>query len=123
MDGWNGMKPTSAKLTYDDFVNFPDDGLRHELIDGEPVGSTLREEDLSDPVILQPVAQRVGVREYWIVDPDRRTVVKYVRSVDGAFAAAPTLEAVGEGELTSALLPGFSLHVNQLFRSLTAAGD
>ena len=24
-----------VKLTYDDFVLFPDDGLRHELIDGE----------------------------------------------------------------------------------------
>ncbi len=24
-----------VKLTYDDFVQFPDDGLRHELIDGE----------------------------------------------------------------------------------------
>ena len=24
-----------VKLTYDDFVRFPDDGLRHELIDGE----------------------------------------------------------------------------------------
>jgi Uma2 family endonuclease len=24
-----------VKLTYDDFVKFPDDGLRHELIDGE----------------------------------------------------------------------------------------
>jgi Uma2 family endonuclease len=35
MDGRNEMKPTSAKLTYDDFVNFPDDGQRHELIDGE----------------------------------------------------------------------------------------
>ena len=30
------MRPESrAKLTYDDFVLFPDDGLRHELIDGE----------------------------------------------------------------------------------------
>src|SRR5262245_41972160 len=27
--------PHSVKLTYDDFVRFPDDGLRHELIDGE----------------------------------------------------------------------------------------
>jgi len=25
----------AAKLTYDDFVLFPDDGKRHELIDGE----------------------------------------------------------------------------------------
>ena len=24
------------KLTYDDFVRFPDDGQRHELIEGEP---------------------------------------------------------------------------------------
>ena len=29
------MKPTPAKLTYEDFLRFPDDGLRHELIDGE----------------------------------------------------------------------------------------
>ena len=27
--------PTGLKLTYDDFVLFPDDGKRHELIDGE----------------------------------------------------------------------------------------
>jgi Uma2 family endonuclease len=30
------MKPTaSLKFTYDDFLNFPDDGKRHEIIDGE----------------------------------------------------------------------------------------
>ena len=31
------MMPSSpgVKLTYDDFVQFPDEGLRHELIDGE----------------------------------------------------------------------------------------
>src|SRR5712672_2232457 len=31
------MNPSNPgiKLTYDDFVQFPDDGLRHELIDGE----------------------------------------------------------------------------------------
>ena len=31
------MKPAhpGVKLTYDDFVLFPDDGMRHELIDGE----------------------------------------------------------------------------------------
>jgi len=27
--------PTGMKLTYDDFLLFPDDGKRHELIDGE----------------------------------------------------------------------------------------
>jgi Uma2 family endonuclease len=28
------VQPQSAKLTYDDYATFPDDGLRHELIDG-----------------------------------------------------------------------------------------
>ena len=34
--GSEEMRPTpGVKLTYDDFVLFPDDGKRHELIDGE----------------------------------------------------------------------------------------
>ena len=37
MAGSDPVTPSSpgVKLTYDDFVQFPDDGLRHELIDGE----------------------------------------------------------------------------------------
>lgn len=36
MSGHDRGTPTSrVKLTYDDFVHFPDDGKRHELIDGE----------------------------------------------------------------------------------------
>jgi Uma2 family endonuclease len=37
MSGSDYVKPASPglKLTYDDFVLFPDDGKRHELIDGE----------------------------------------------------------------------------------------
>jgi Uma2 family endonuclease len=37
MHGGDDMRPDSSrvKLTYDDFVLFPDDGQRHELIDGE----------------------------------------------------------------------------------------
>ena len=31
----NSGEPAGMKLTYDDFVLFPDDGKRHELIDGE----------------------------------------------------------------------------------------
>jgi Uma2 family endonuclease len=32
---WAGPARSGVKLTYDDFVLFPDDGKRHELIDGE----------------------------------------------------------------------------------------
>ena len=37
MPGGDQMKPASpgVKLTYDDYVLFPEDGQRHELIDGE----------------------------------------------------------------------------------------
>ena len=37
MHGGDDMNPSTSrvKLTYDDFLLFPDDGLRHELIDGE----------------------------------------------------------------------------------------
>ena len=36
MPGGEKMRPTSdVKLTYDDFLLLPDDGQRHELIDGE----------------------------------------------------------------------------------------
>jgi Uma2 family endonuclease len=37
MAGNDPVRPSSpgVKLTYDDFVQFPDDGQRHELIDGE----------------------------------------------------------------------------------------
>jgi Uma2 family endonuclease len=37
MPGGDPVKPASSglKLTYDDFVLFPDDGKRHEIIDGE----------------------------------------------------------------------------------------
>jgi Uma2 family endonuclease len=37
MPGSDRVKPASpgVKLTYDDFLLFPDDGQRHELIDGE----------------------------------------------------------------------------------------
>jgi Uma2 family endonuclease len=34
-DQVRAANPTAVKLTYDDFVHFPDDGKRHELIDGE----------------------------------------------------------------------------------------
>jgi Uma2 family endonuclease len=35
MSGEGDLRPASLQLTYDDFLLFPDDGKRHELIDGE----------------------------------------------------------------------------------------
>lgn len=42
MPGSDDLKAASrVKLTYEDFLLFPEDGKRHELIDGEPVEAAL----------------------------------------------------------------------------------
>jgi Uma2 family endonuclease len=53
------MKPTGpgVKLTYDDFVLFPDDGQRHELIDGEHYVTP-------SPI---PHHQRISGNLYWLI--------------------------------------------------------
>ena len=49
----NSKSNPGVKLTYDDFVHFPDNGDRHELIDGE-----------RDETIKRRLYERMGVSEY-----------------------------------------------------------
>jgi Uma2 family endonuclease len=63
---------------------------------------------------------RRGVREYWIVDWQRRQVEVY-RRVDAALALAATL--LDTDLLESPLLPGFSLHLGELFARLPSAAS
>jgi Uma2 family endonuclease len=55
--------------------------------------------------------QKFGVKEYWIIDPGNRTLEIYDFSSD----ETPTLYLVGEGEVTSGLLPGLSFSFADLF--------
>jgi Uma2 family endonuclease len=192
MDGDDHMQPVSAtKLTYEDFLGFPDDGQRHELIDGvhfvtpspatkhqrvsgrlfaclfnylrlHPIGEVfsapfdvvLSNHDVVEPDLLVVLADqsaivtdqhvrgapalvieilspgtrrtdegaksrlydRVGVREYWLVDPVRDVIVVRRRSPDGPLA--PTAEwSRQEGSAAgSPLLPGLSLPLEELFQ-------
>jgi Uma2 family endonuclease len=177
-----------AKLTYADYELFPDDDLRHEIIDGvhyvtaspitrhqrislnllylmqsyletHPIGElfsapfdvVLSFHDVVVPdliylskerahfltaknlqgapdlvvEILSPstrprderlkrdLYERVGVDEYWLVDPDRDVVTIYRRGAEGF---NPPIRLEKDGVVTTPLLPGLELH---LARALT----
>lgn len=57
--------------------------------------------------------ERVGVREYWLVDPSRDTVRVYRARPAGGFAA-PT-EYAGTATLSSPLFRAFTLSLNPVF--------
>jgi len=181
----------STKFTYDDFVHFPDDGKRHEIIDGEhyvtpspntkhqavvgnlhlSIGGYLRgrpvgfvflapfdvvfshfdvvEPDLvyisrermnvltkahvrgapdlvveilssgtrrTDTLTKRKLYERFGVREYWVVDPER-DVVKIYRRSRAAFEPAVERSAEQNEALTTPLLPGWSAPLHEVFKS------
>lgn len=188
------MAPTARpdrRLTYDDFLLFPDDGLRHEIIDGEHYvtpSPNVRHQDLvgrlhlalgnflaahpsmgrlfmapldvvfsfydvvepdllfvahdqleimteknvqgapalvvevlskstkaRDERIKLQLFDRSGVREYWLVDPDRNHVTAFRRQHGGTLQSMATLNSSDHEVLTTPLLPGFSLSIADLF--------
>jgi Uma2 family endonuclease len=190
------MRPTALpKLNYDDFLSFPDDGRRHELIDGEhfvtpspatvhqrlvgelhlalathlkgsrlgevfvaPFDVVLSNHDVVEPDLLVILAdqqdiltekhvrgapailieilspgtrrrdetlkrdlyERAGVREYWMVDPDARTITVCRQIGSPEFDCTTELRAASGDVLTSRHLPGFSLALARLFEDQPA---
>jgi Uma2 family endonuclease len=191
--GARHVRPTSpgTKLTYDDFLLFPDDGKRHELIDGEhyvtpspntkhqrvsgnlhwlirsyleahPIGKVFYapfdivlsfvdvvEPDLlymsneraaavltpentkgapeliieiaspgtrkRDETIKRRLYERVGVTEYWVVDPAIDTVRVY-RLSDRRYARPVELSAEAGDAVETTLLPGPELALADVFK-------
>ena len=178
-----------TRLTYHDFLLFPDDGKRHEIIDGVhyvtpspglrhqvllgrlffEIESWLRQHPEAGRVFLSPldvlftkwdvvepdllfvtadqegiltetnvqgppalvieiappstrrrdegIKQRLfdrgGVREYWLVDPDRNRVRVWRRQQDGTFARVAELSR--QEQLTTPLMPQLTIRLTQLF--------
>jgi len=71
-----------------------------------------RENARRDRVRKLRVYGKFGVGEYWVADPEARTVEIY-RPVGGALALAAT--ASGDEEITSPLLPGFTCKASRVF--------
>ncbi|HEX8150833.1 MAG TPA: Uma2 family endonuclease [Pyrinomonadaceae bacterium] len=71
-----------------------------------------RENARRDRVRKLKVYGKFGVGEYWVADPEARTVEIY-RPAGGALALAATVG--GDGEITSPLLPGFACRASRVF--------
>jgi Uma2 family endonuclease len=179
------------KLTYEDYECIPDDGLRHEILDGEhyvspspvtrhqrvslalalrfgvylekrtlgeiftaPCDVVLSPYDIAQPDLLfisneragiitekniqgapdllievlsdgtrkrdegikHDLYERFGVKEYWLVDPVRQTVLVYRREGDRFHRTGRFAAAAGD-VLTTPLLPGLEIPLAKIFRS------
>ena len=72
-------------------------------------GTQNRKRDLS---AKRHLYEKVGVKEYWIVDSENRAVL-VLRLRGNAFEEIATL--AGDAEITSPLLPGFHLKASAIF--------
>jgi len=68
-----------------------------------------------DEAIKRRLYDRVDVREYWIVDPELEIVKVHRRADDGSFPRVAELARESADTLTTPLLPGFALPLNELF--------
>ena len=59
------------------------------------------------------VYEEAGVKEYWIIHPSERTFLKY--TLDNQNLFQPSKLMVGGDELTSSVLPGFVMDLNEIF--------
>jgi Uma2 family endonuclease len=71
-----------------------------------------RENARRDRVVKLKTYGKFGVGEYWVADPEARTVEIY-RPTGDALALVATL--TGDDEITSPLLPGFSCKAARVF--------
>lgn len=124
------MHPAEAvdtKLTYDDYLHLPPDILyvSNECAglgqDGLRVAPDLAIEILSpssrrtDEVAKRKLFERVGVREYWIVDPEL-DVVKIYRREGGRFVRTAELSREEGHVVETPLFPGLHIALDELFR-------
>lgn len=189
----NALPPETpgARLTYEDFLLLPADGLRHEIVDGKhlvspspnrrhqvlvgrlhfeierflrdhpgtgavflaPFDVVLTRWDVVEPDLLfvagdqagiltdanvqgapalvievlsagtrrtdehdkRKLFDRCGVREYWLVDPDREVVSVFRRAAGGFFPRVAERTREGHDVLTTPLLAGLTIALSELF--------
>lgn len=59
------------------------------------------------------IYEQYGVREYWVVHPEKRSFLKYLLNDSGVFVAGGLYG--GGAEFVSDILPGFRLNIEEVF--------
>jgi Uma2 family endonuclease len=67
----------------------------------------------SDRNTKKKVYQKIGIKEYWIVDPGNKTLEIYLH--DQADPEVPHLYLAGEGKVTSTVLTALEFDLQQIF--------
>ena len=124
-----GVVVPGADVVFDDFngvipdIVFFRNERRAEIASGDRLSgapdlaieiiSPGAENERRDRVLKRRLYGRFGVKEYWLVDMESRTVEVYQLRGEGLELVATFS---GDDEMTSSVLPGFRLKVTDLFR-------
>jgi len=112
-DKHNSVIPDIVFLTNEQLARVGSEAHIHEAPAlAVEVVSPDRENARRDRVVKLQVYGKFGVGEYWVADPEARTLEIY-RPADGALTLAATLK--GDDDITTPLLPGFSCKVGRVF--------
>jgi Uma2 family endonuclease len=68
-----------------------------------------------DHGVKRQLFDRAGVREYWLVDPERDTVTLFRRQAEGSLAEVAMLAGSAD-VLTTPLIPGLAIRLGELFK-------
>jgi Uma2 family endonuclease len=112
-DRYNSVIPDLAFVTKEQLGRIgPETHINEAPALAIEVVSPGRENARRDRVMKLQLYGKFGVGEYWVADPEARTVEIY-RPAGGALVLAATL--AGEDAITTPLLPGFSCKASLVF--------
>lgn len=112
-DKYNGVIPDLVFLTNEQLARVGSEShIRFAPALAVEVVSPGRQNAQRDRVKKLRLYDKFGVGEYWVADPEARTLEIY-RRAGGALALAATLK--GEDEINTPLLPGFSCTPARVF--------
>jgi len=113
LSDFNGVIPDLVFISHE---------LRDEIASGERITgapeivieivSPGADNERRDRIVKRQLYATYGVKEYWVVDPQSKTIEVYIH--DGQTLMLSAVLGIGN-ELTSSLLPGFACSVETIF--------